>query len=1154
MAKKLKQQIADIREDAKEEVREELRGENLTPERKKKILGEYKQINIKLKEIEFRNRKKEAYKHTFKGLSEFKQLNSKTVYSDALSGRAEQDKDAISLEMAWAQVDSRFKVAYEEMASYLRPGIGKELLDRCKIERGLARDLTGIVNVIKFLEIKDYTRATAAFIYFGLENRMNDIERYFNVNLGSMFKDTIKQIYANAKETGITQEQLKQTASSNMSYANAMTTNMKASVENVTEYGGIYNNKSSLGSKADKVQLGKGFADFLKSESGKAVSGACEFAFEAESAYSAKLKEFDTPENGNFAKRLTAKNTLNNVVMELLNGESKRLEEDIAELSKSLIIAREQGNQAEVQKITQQLEDRTLQHKILLKFIAKCVGRPDHEKIQICDLLKKRLELEKRKASILGTPGSEAEIGKLDKSLEEISGELGGILAGAAKTETKFEAGEIDVAKQEMAAIERRIKKGESTPADQNKYIELYSSTSRARTGEEIEKARTAEVGRYTLTSVTNTYMHGANVYYDESSSELCKYLASGCEEINGYSFDLRLSRKPIKERAKEMIAAVERGEYSPAEAAASEYFDAQVNSEHIQTMQNERSIDYLLSQIDNPNEDSRANAVCAVLNHIKDRLTKFKHNVREDELAILENAFNKVKGIASTINLGPLNLKEIEGLLEKKRESFNTRDIKYKITQKKFADIESGRAFEDYAKYLQDFYGSIKDLPKAFEVNYSIEDLERLQSQFDTCEQIIQERGIKIDDQLNSARTQARDKLKILLHRSRLNPAMDMSEVLKLKTREERVDKIRESVKVIYDGIKSGAINVHDNRHIREWLSTYRKLTVLNWDNENGDTLTDINAMLVEISEWSCETDKHKFNVEITKLDNVMSETIGMIEKDGITTETIVKLEECKQLYQSLKVEKKLHPKLVKELDEKYSKLEPYIKEHENNLLKQQAIKLRDNFKQLLADKDFSSLPSIIQEYEKLKQKGALVIDKEVFDEIDTILESVHKAREQKIEPEKGSTEASRKGDSPTSADQKAIDIKIKIEHILTALKKGQTEFNVAEFQELVSSLETLQNSDEGKTVNQRIFEDAHKIIEEIKQWQKKLTPQNAEAQKSGGFTVGGEVDSERAMAEYKRSPIPNRQGSKSSKASKKDATEQEIEEDLEQGSLKPH
>ena len=126
-------------------------------------------------------------------------------------------KDTISSEMAWAQLDGRFKLAFEEVSAYIIEGRQEDFFNKCKNDIYLARDLVGMTLVMKNLLENKQNRAFDMMIWFGLQDRLPMMKQYFKGAIPPSFEDLLDKTLRDAKNAGLTETELKEHASSNLS-------------------------------------------------------------------------------------------------------------------------------------------------------------------------------------------------------------------------------------------------------------------------------------------------------------------------------------------------------------------------------------------------------------------------------------------------------------------------------------------------------------------------------------------------------------------------------------------------------------------------------------------------------------------------------------------------------------------------------------------------------------------------------------------------------------------------------------------------------------------------------------------------------------------------------------------------------------------------
>ena len=163
----------------------------LSAAKKKEMLEEYESIIKKLKELELRNKKKQDFKHSFKGLKYFPTLNGHSVYSESMHVQEKNDKDSISAMMAYGQLGAGFDVTFEQMVQHIRPERRQEFLALCKNNSVLSHNLMGMTKVLQFYNQRDFTRAYAAMVFFGLENNIDLMETFLKVKFNADFKQQV---------------------------------------------------------------------------------------------------------------------------------------------------------------------------------------------------------------------------------------------------------------------------------------------------------------------------------------------------------------------------------------------------------------------------------------------------------------------------------------------------------------------------------------------------------------------------------------------------------------------------------------------------------------------------------------------------------------------------------------------------------------------------------------------------------------------------------------------------------------------------------------------------------------------------------------------------------------------------------------------------
>ena len=159
----------------------------LSNKEKNELRAEYERIITKLKELEFRNKKREGFKYKFKGLKYFKTLNGHTVYSESMNHQARSDKSTISAMMAYNQLGAGFDVTFEEFVKYVRPERRREFFARCAHSPALSYNLMGMAKLIEYYNQRDFTRAFAAMAFFGLENDLDLMQEFLKVRFDANF-------------------------------------------------------------------------------------------------------------------------------------------------------------------------------------------------------------------------------------------------------------------------------------------------------------------------------------------------------------------------------------------------------------------------------------------------------------------------------------------------------------------------------------------------------------------------------------------------------------------------------------------------------------------------------------------------------------------------------------------------------------------------------------------------------------------------------------------------------------------------------------------------------------------------------------------------------------------------------------------------------
>ena len=263
---------------------DEFKSSELSSADRKEIYEEFRRVALILKVLEYKNKKfkkaresapkgknpnkEEKFKYTFKEkeLKWFKNLNGQTLFSDNYSEEEKRGYKQISSEMAWAQIDSRFKVTFSEMMNYVESSKRKKFFDMCQNDIYLARDLVGMVQVMKHLQLNDVVRAKAAIIYFGLENRMSEFDDFFIYKISESTKDEIKQILQEAKDQGLSKFELKDAAEENLNKTTAFINRGKASFKSA-----VTGKKVSAFDIAVNEETGKVFESAEKADFNKNI-------------------------------------------------------------------------------------------------------------------------------------------------------------------------------------------------------------------------------------------------------------------------------------------------------------------------------------------------------------------------------------------------------------------------------------------------------------------------------------------------------------------------------------------------------------------------------------------------------------------------------------------------------------------------------------------------------------------------------------------------------------------------------------------------------------------------------------------------------------------------------------------------------------------
>lgn len=204
----------------------------LSDKEKQAMFAEYEKIITTLKELELRNKKGEKFNYKFKNLQYFKSLNGHSIYSNALSEQEQKDKASISAMMAYSQIDGGLAVSLDRVIGYIRPERKDEFLSACKNNPYLSRNLVGMSKVVQYVKQKDYTRAYASVVYFGLEDKLDFMEAFFKVGFNSDFKKQISDFKATiANISDYDAQAIRDEAHTVVtSQHDAMTTEMKSSL------------------------------------------------------------------------------------------------------------------------------------------------------------------------------------------------------------------------------------------------------------------------------------------------------------------------------------------------------------------------------------------------------------------------------------------------------------------------------------------------------------------------------------------------------------------------------------------------------------------------------------------------------------------------------------------------------------------------------------------------------------------------------------------------------------------------------------------------------------------------------------------------------------------------------------------------------------
>lgn len=232
---------------------------SLSEAKKKEMLEEYEKVIKKLKELELRNKKKQDFKHSFKGLKYFPTLNGHSVYSESMQSQAKADKESISAMMAYGQLGAGFEVTFEQMAQHIRPERRQEFLALCKSKPELSHSLMGMTKVLQFYNQRDFTRAYAAMVFFGLENNMDLMETFLKVKFNADFKTQINTFKTQLATASVFEEKaIREEAGTNVfSQHDSQMTSMQSSYYGKTVIATIENNSVvySVKTKEEKTKI-----------------------------------------------------------------------------------------------------------------------------------------------------------------------------------------------------------------------------------------------------------------------------------------------------------------------------------------------------------------------------------------------------------------------------------------------------------------------------------------------------------------------------------------------------------------------------------------------------------------------------------------------------------------------------------------------------------------------------------------------------------------------------------------------------------------------------------------------------------------------------------------------------------------------------------
>ena len=224
---------------------------SLSAAKKKEMLEEYEKVIKKLKELELRNKKKENFKHSFKGLKYFPTLNGHSVYSESMQVQAKADKESISAMMAYGQLGAGFEVTFEQFMVHVRSERRQEFLSLCKNNSTLSHNLMGMGKVLQFYNQRDFTRAYAAMVFFGLENSMDLMETFLKVKFNADFKMQVNKFKEQVANASVFEEKaIREEAGTNVfSQHDSQMTSMQSSyygksVSDTIQYNSVYGIKT----------------------------------------------------------------------------------------------------------------------------------------------------------------------------------------------------------------------------------------------------------------------------------------------------------------------------------------------------------------------------------------------------------------------------------------------------------------------------------------------------------------------------------------------------------------------------------------------------------------------------------------------------------------------------------------------------------------------------------------------------------------------------------------------------------------------------------------------------------------------------------------------------------------------------------------------